>query len=139
MEVHAILDSESSRLNFLAGLIAIAKADGVVDEREKVFFKNAAIGLELSGESLRAIESFWDVDTLPPLEFSTMLQKKFFLRSAIELCCIDEHYAEAEKMLVRKFAAEFGISFDTIATIEEWVQRGMLWKYEGDELIKKGE
>lgn len=139
MEINGILGDIASRRSFLMGLLFIAKADGMVDQEEMKFFQNAAVAMDLDGASIEKINDCWNVGECPPLEFSNMVQKKFFIREAIELSCINERYADEEKTLVYRFAAELGVPAPAVAALEKWVEEGMIWKKRGDELIQKAE
>lgn len=139
MEINGILNDLTSRRSFLMGLVFIAKADGKIESGEIAFFQNAAVAMELDEASLKKINDCWTVEDCPPLEFSNVVQKKFFIREAIELSCIDEHYADGERSLVSKFATELGISASCVEALEKWVEEGMAWKKRGDELIQKAE
>lgn len=136
MEINAILNTEESRKSFLTGLLFIAKADGSVDDSECQFFHDAAIAMGIDTDS---INSCWAMEVCPKLNFSSLVQKKFFLREAIQLSFVNDHYADEEKELVKHFAAELGVSDSIVRGLEEWAQRGMVWKREGDDLLLKGD
>jgi len=136
MNVNDILNDTDSKKSFLTGLVFIAKSDGRIDEREKVFFQNAGIALGLDDLSMEALNACWEMDQCPPLEFSNMVQKKFFIREAIQLCCIDEHYAEPEKAFVYNIANKLGVSTTAVKDLENWVYEGIAWKKQGDEFIR---
>ena len=139
MEINGILNDIASRRSFLMGLVFIAKADGIIEPEEMAFFQNAAVAMELDEASLKKVNDCWSSEKCPPLEFSNSLQKKFFIREAIELSCINEHYAGEERACVRKFAEELGVSASTVESLEQWVNEGMAWKKRGDVLIQDEE
>ena len=135
MEINNILSDLASRRSFLMGLIFLAKADGIVEPEEMAFFKNAAVAMELDERSIEEINAVARAEMCPPLEFANDVQKKFFIREAIELSCIDNNYADKERALVYKFAGELGISASSVEALEKWVEEGIIWKTRGDELI----
>lgn len=139
MEINGVLNDIDSRRSFLMGLVFIAKADGIIEPEEMAFFQNAAVAMELDEVSLKKVNDCWSIEKCPTLEFSNVIQKKFFIREAIELSCIDEHYTDEERDLVYKFAAELRISPSSVEALEKWVEEGMAWKKCGDELIQKAE
>jgi len=133
MEINSILDTKEARKNFLIGMVFIAKADGVVDDSELEFFHNAAVAMGIDAD---IIDLYWKIDLCPQLCFSGVIQKRFFIREAVQLCCINGEYTDEEKKLVRSFATQLGISDSVVETFEDWVCRGMIWKREGDELLR---
>jgi DnaJ-domain-containing protein 1 len=139
MEINGILNDIASRRSFLMGLVFIAKADGIIEPEEMTFFQNAAVAMELDEASLKKVNDCWNIEECPPLEFSNVIQKKFFIREAIELSCIDECFADEERALVYKFAAELEVSTSSVEALEKWVEAGMAWKKRGDELIQKAD
>lgn len=139
MKINSILNDIASRRSFLMGLIFLAKADGIVEPEEMAFFQNAAVAMELDERSIEKINAVAQAEMCPPLEFTNDVQKKFFIREAIELSCIDNNYADKERALVYKFADELGISASSVESLEKWVEEGISWKKRGDELIYMAE
>jgi tellurite resistance protein len=139
MEIQEILKSMESRCSFLTGLVFISKADGVIEDEEKVFFQRTAETLGLNEDSINFINSCWGEKQRPQLTFNDSTEKRFFLRQAIELCSVDGHYDNAERKLVHEFASELGIPDQIVAALEDWVAEGMKWQAEGDKLIMEGQ
>jgi uncharacterized tellurite resistance protein B-like protein len=135
MEITNILNTPDSRKSFLAGLIFLAKADNVVDEREVAFFRSVASVLGLNEQDAQEIDALWTTNSCPPLKFDNMLQKKFFFRDAIQLCHIDGYYSKEEQALIRKFAHDVDIPSNLIDNLEDWAKRGMAWRLEADTFI----
>jgi len=135
MNVADVLNDLSSKKSFLIGLVFISKADKKIDDREMMFFNNAGISLGLDESSLQDIASCWHKDVCPRLDFSNMIQKKLFIREAIQLSQIDEHYAEPERELIFKIANELGVSDADVEALENWVFEGISWQKKGNELI----
>lgn len=135
MDFKKIINSNESRINFIKGLIHLAKADGVILPEEQQYFIGAAYTLELSEndicELLKTIESNEPVI----FNFESMQQKLLFIREAIQLCCIDNDYDENEQKEIYKIAKEFNIPQEHIKKIEQWVFDGIEWKNKGDEFL----
>lgn len=136
MEINKILKTESAKRNFLIGLVYLAKADGVVDESEKVFFLNAGASLKLSKESIDEINSCWTKDAMPEITFETKKEKLFFLIQAVQLCNVDNAYTVEEKEFVHKIASDLGVTKESVEKIEAWVKEGIEWQAKGDMLLE---
>ena len=134
-----LYQTQEDKIMFMHGLIRLAKADGIVDETELDYFKQASynIGIESDAVEQLYIELTTDNVELDYKEMSFDSKKKslFFLREAIQLCYIDSEYSEEEQLEIRNIANELAIGFDTIEKIEAWVLRGFEWQKEGELLL----
>lgn len=134
-----LYQTQEDKIMFMHGLIRLAKADGIVDETELDYFKQASynIGIESDAVEQLYIELTTDNIDLDYKEMSFDNKKKslFFLREAIQLCYIDSEYSEEEQLEIRNIANELDISFDAIDKIEAWVIRGFEWQNEGELLL----
>ena len=88
VNISEIYPNEAERVMFLRGLIRLAKADGVLEPEEVVFFDAAVQGLGVSvtvGAELRQI-LLDDIFTSPYLEmqFAKPAQGLFFIREAMQ-------------------------------------------------------
>lgn len=72
MDIKEILQTKEGCVNFLKGLIRLANADGVVDESEFAFYRQAAIALELGEEEILALEKTKSEEHEITLEFKTV-------------------------------------------------------------------
>lgn len=135
MEINDILKSEEARRSFLIGLAFLSKADGNVNEQEKIFFQNAAHSLDLSSESTSEVNNCWDKTEMPELLFPDHASKIFFVREALQLSYISGGFSEKEKSFIHETARHLGISLSTLTAIEDWVVAGMDWKKSGDGLL----
>lgn len=136
MEIKEILQTKRARVNFLKGLIRLANADGVVDEREFVFYRQAAIAFELGEEDILALEKVKSDGNAITLEFETDREKMFFLIQAVQLCWVDNNYSEAEQNELRSICREITISEEALKAVEAWAQEGVEWNRRGETLLE---
>lgn len=136
MELKSILKTEDARINFLKGLIRLSKCDGKSSEEELQFYFYAAKALELNEQQIHELESAWKSDDKLEISFETSEEKMFFFIQAIQLCWIDDSYADVERTEIREIANTLGISLDAIQQVENWVHEGILWNKAGDKLLK---
>ena len=134
-----LYQTQEDKIMFMHGLIRLAKADGIIDETELAYFKQASynMGIEPDAVEQLYVELTTDNVELDYKEMSFDSKKKslFFLREAIQLCYIDSEYSEEEQLEIRNIANELAIGFDTIEKIEAWVLRGFEWQKEGELLL----
>lgn len=134
-----LYQTQEDKIMFMHGLIRLAKADGIIDETELDYFKQASynMGIEPDAVEQLYVELTTDNVELDYKEMSFDSKKKslFFLREAIQLCYIDSEYSEEEQLEIRNIANELAIGFDTIEKIEAWVLRGFEWQKEGELLL----
>lgn len=95
MDIKEILQTKEGRVSFLKGLIRLANADGIVDESEFAFYRQAAVALELGEEEILALEKVKSEGQEITLAFGTDREKMFFLIQAVQLCWVDNNYSEA--------------------------------------------
>ncbi len=142
MELTQMYLTEEERVNFLKGMVRMARVDGVVEEGERIFFRNLLVALAISEEDSTKLESALDADMELPevksylsVSFSTKRQAIFFLEEAIQLCYIDGVYHEKERAEIRLLTKELNISVETLEKVEKWVQEGMAWQAKGELLL----
>lgn len=136
MDVNAILTTNGGKLNFLKGLIRLAKCDGVVDNNELLFFQQAASAVGLGEDAKLELNGCWETNAPISVEFDNTQQRNFFFIQAIQLCWIDGSYTDNEKKEIRQIAQETNTGLETIKKIENWVHEGILWNKKGDELLE---
>lgn len=132
-----ILKNEIDKINYLKGLIRVSKADGVVEESEKMYFQLAATGLNLSEQIKENLQSYWEKEDGKALEFTDKRIALFFLQEAIQICYVDNKYDHLEKNEIKKIAEELNIDTDSLVSIENWVEEGYKWKAKGADLLEK--
>jgi hypothetical protein len=131
-----ILDSENAKVNFMKGIINLAKVEGI-DESDIVLFDKAMMGLGLSEEVIEALDQLiQDEDNIVEIEFESKRQALFFLKEGIQLCYVDGHYGLEEKRLIEEKAAKLGVSVESVKKIEAWVLEGIEWSNKGDQLLE---
>jgi len=135
MNYEDILKTGDAKKNFIKGLIRLAKVDGIIDQEESQYFMSAAYALGLNSEQVAEVNNCIMSSNIINVEFDSTEEKILFFREGIQLCAIDESYDENERAEIRVMAAQMNISEDTIRSIETWVDEGMAWKKQGDELI----
>lgn len=136
MDINNILKTESAKKNFLKGLIRVAKSDGENDERELIFYQQAALSMGLSADTVSELEMVWKEDEKIELFFEKSEEKMFFFVQAIQLCWIDTDYSKEERIEIAQIAEELNISENAIKQVEEWVSEGIQWNQRGDSLLE---
>lgn len=135
MDIMEILQTREARINFLKGLIRLAKADGVVDENEFAFYQQAAISLQLGEEEILTLDKIKSEEQKIALNFETDREKMFFLIQAVQLCWMDNNYSEAEQKELRTICQEIAISEEALRAVEAWAQEGVEWNKRGETLL----
>lgn len=136
MDIKEILQTKGARINFLKGLIRLANADGVVDENEFVFYRQAAVALELDEEEISSLEKIKSEEHEITLDFDTDREKMFFLIQAVQLCWVDNNYSEAEQKELRSICREIVISEEALKAVEAWAQEGVEWNKRCETLLE---
>jgi hypothetical protein len=130
-----ILESKDSKVSFMKGIIELAKVAGI-DQSEIIYFQKAMETLGLPEEVKQNIEKLLYSEKMEvELNFKDKKEELFFIRECIQLCYVDGHYHEEEKMLIRKMTEQLNIRIDSLEKIEEWVLEGIEWSNRGEELL----
>ena len=136
MRLDEMITTKEARISLVNGLARMAKADGMIHEKERAFFESIIVGLGL--------QDVLEVDRLLNLEsdeemvvsFDTSEEKMFFVIQAVQLSEIDGSYSEEEKNEIRQICKEIGVSIASLEKVEAWVREGIEWNSRGDELLK---
>lgn len=136
MDIKEILQTKSARINFLKGLMRLANADGIVDENEFAFYRQAAIALELDEDEILDLEKVKSEEHEITLDFDTDREKMFFLIQAVQLCWVDHNYSEAEQKELRSICQQIDISEEALRSVEAWAQEGVEWNKRGEALLE---
>lgn len=137
MDMNQILTTNDAKVNFLKGLIRLAKADGIMDDNEVVFYQQAVNAMGLDVQDCDKINALWEKNSCEiDISFQTNREKMFFFVQAIQLCWIDGSYTQKEKEEIYKIASELQISVTAIEKVEIWVNEGMEWNKRGDSLLE---
>ena len=121
MDVYAILTTNKGKVNFLKGLIRLAKCDGDLREEELAFYQSAADSMGLGEEEQELIKGMKDSREKIDIDFETNKEKMFFLIQAVQLCCIDNKYVDSEQHEMRMITDELGVSLGALEKVEQWV------------------
>ena len=136
IDLNQVFKTEELKVNFLKGLLNIAKADGNVADEELFFFKNAAISLEISEEQINELIAIAvSIDNAIDLNFENKQQAIMLLREGIQLCYIDNKYGEKERQIIANIAKHLKVSTNTLDKIEHWVSEGINWIDRGNDLL----
>lgn len=136
MDIKEVLQTKEARISFLKGLIRLANADGVVDESEFGFYRQAAIALELDEEEILELEKVKGEGHEIMLDFDTDREKMFFLIQAVQLCWVDNNYSDAEQKELRNICREITITEKALKAVEVWAQEGVEWNKRGETLLE---
>lgn len=137
MDITKILITRDAKINFLKGLIRLAKADGIRDDNEVIFYHQAVNAMGLDAQDCDKIDLLWKKDSCKiDISFETNKEKMFFFIQAIQLCWIDGSYTEEEREEIYKIASELQISATAIQKVESWVDEGMAWNKRGNSLLE---
>lgn len=136
MDVNTILTTNKGKINFLKGIIRLAKCDGDLPEEELVFYQSAANSMGLGEEEQELINDIKNSREKIDIDFETNKEKIFFLIQAVQLCWIDNKYVDSERREMRLIVNELGISMDALEKVEKWVSEGIEWNKRGDELLE---
>ncbi|WP_373897766.1 hypothetical protein ACER0A_011030 [Haloimpatiens sp. FM7315] len=135
MNIREILKTEESKLNFLGGLIRLAKIDEKVSDEEKLFFSQAAVQLEMKEESVSLLQNLWTSEEKINVDFETKRESLFFIQQAVQLCVMDGVYHHEEKKEIKLLGKELGLLESSIEKIETWVEDGLKWQALGETLL----
>jgi hypothetical protein len=138
-----ILNSQTSRINFIKGLIYLSRAQEIseakkgIDPEERVFLRNAMISLGINEEEMGKLENLIDLDEINiDLVFDNKRQALFFLREGIQVCYVDGQYTQPEKDMIYNMGNLLGIDKGHIISIEEWVLEGIEWAERGNKFLE---
>lgn len=135
MDIKEILTTTEAKYSFIAGLIRLAKVDGIIDDKEFTFFQQAAYGIGLDSDFVQKLSTLKDSDTKIEINFKTDKEKLFFLIQAVQLCLIDGDYSDVEKKEIRNICTEIRISHQALCEIESWAYEGIAWNKRGEALL----
>jgi DnaJ-domain-containing protein 1 len=143
MDINSIYSNVDERIIFLKGIIRLAKADGIIADEERIFFRNVALGLKIPQSDIEKLEVSMDQNLNSPqlrskfiIKFDNKKKCLFFLEEAIQLCFTDGVYQNEEKEEILKIATEMGVSLKSVKAIENWVKDGIQWQKQGVELLE---
>ena len=134
--LNKIYVTEDNKINFLKGLINLAKVDGFIAEDEITIVKNVAISMGLNLDYIDKIEREARSDkNIIDITFDTKQQSLLLIREGIQLCYVDGKYDVKEKAMIKEISDRLDISTDSVDRIEEWVKEGIIWSNRGLDLL----
>lgn len=137
MNINEILNTYDSRINFMKGIVSLAKVDGLIDADEHNFFINAMTTLNISSEDINELsKALTDKNIDKEIKFDNKKQSLFFLKEAIQLCYCNNVYSVEEQELIKEFANKLNLSEETLKVIENWALEGFMWAKKGEELLE---
>lgn len=113
-------------------LVAIAKADGEIQEGEAAFLDDYSSGTGINWRE------FPDrpIDTIVT-DFKEHYQKVAVLQELVKLAMTDGDYSDAERAGIHSIAKRMSIAGEKVLRIEDWVRQGLDWVSDGIELRKE--
>lgn len=132
-----VFNQQQDKVNYLKGLIRLAKCNGVVDSREQEYYSLAAKGMGLNDNEIAFLNQLWDSEEKISLVFTNKYDAVFFLQEGVQLCAIDGTFDDIEKMELKLIAEEVGICVEDYRRIEKWVLEGLAWRKKGEMLVEE--
>lgn len=136
MEVYGVPKEDS--VQFVKCMAAIARADGQIVDEERVAIESAMQAWGIDGEDAEAVrnvlEEGGDVISFVQ-QFSEPRTAYLLIQELITLANIDGEYDEREKLAIYEIAKATGVSEERVEAIERWVDTGMQWRQEGQQLL----
>lgn len=140
MDINSILNTYSSKINFMKGIICFAKIDGVIDQEECEFFVNAMNALNIRQDDVNNLSNeLVSTDLDDNINFENKKQSLFFLKEVIQLCYCNDNYSIEEQKLMVTFAERLKVSKESLNNIEKWALEGYNWSKKGEELLEMEE
>ena len=129
------LGAKEDKVNYLKGLIRMAKVDGKVLESEKEYYSSVINGMNLSDSEVDSLNDLWESTNEIDLSFTSKKEALFFIQSAIQISMVDEDYDVTDKKEIRKIADELNVESTAVSAIEAWVEEGLAWRKKGEDII----
>ena len=132
------LSSEKEKVEFVKGIIRLAKVDQKIALEEKSFLDELVVRIGLDSKYIPEFRKLlFSKDDLSTIKVSFDNKKKsiLFLKEAIQLCKVDGEYHEKEKAEIDKIAKEMGVSANAVKEIEDWADKGIQWQKDGIKLL----
>lgn len=131
-----VINTETSRINYLRGLIRIAECDNNKTSDEEGFIYKIAEIAGASYSELWKAEEKLEIEGSDKIHFETKKEKILFLMQALYLCWIDDDYSDLERKEIIAIGNELGITQFELEEVESWVKQGIGWMKTGAELLR---
>ncbi len=121
---------------YIQALVAMARADGAVDEQEAVFLADIAAGCGVSEE---ALQGYLKGESLDPAQVPPLRNPvgALILRDAAAMAVVNNMLTEAEEALLNSIGSGLGFSADEIEEFLNWSFMGMQWQQMAIRLLEQ--
>ncbi|MFQ5788048.1 MAG: TerB family tellurite resistance protein, partial [Thermodesulfobacteriota bacterium] len=124
------------RIVLVKTLAYLASVDGKITDEEVEYVNNIAKSLNITIENpFDNIKHKELEEVLAPL--NSKKSKKIILAKLVNLAYADGEYCDVEKQGIQEIAKILNINSEDISSIENWVNRGIIWTQEGYNLINQ--
>ncbi|NJL99483.1 MAG: hypothetical protein HC924_12125 [Synechococcaceae cyanobacterium SM2_3_2] len=129
------LTSEQRHL-YLQALVAVARADGAIDEAETAFLADIAVGCGVDEATLAGLLKGEAIDPsqFPPLRGEV---GALILRDAAAMAVINNDFTEGEEALIKAMGSALGFAADEVEEFLNWGFMGMQWQKMAVRLIEQ--
>ena len=134
VKTEEVFVTTAAKVNFLKALIRLAKADGKVSEKERIFFIQAAQQLEVESQAEKEVDAAWNADRIE-VSFETSREKMMALIQLYQISKADEEVAQSELSEIAAIAREMGISGEAAKAVDDWFRDGLAWANRMDMLL----
>lgn len=124
-------EKEIDRINYMKGLIRVAKCNGVVELSEKQYINLIAQRLNLDMD----IEGLLSGKEAICLSFSNRYEALLFLQESMQLCVVDGSFDDVEQNELISISEEIGLGREAYNKLYDWIKAGLEWQSQGKELI----
>jgi uncharacterized membrane protein YebE (DUF533 family) len=121
---------------YIQTLVAMARADGAVDEQEAGFLADIAAGCDVSEE---ALQGYLKGESLDPAHVPSLRNPvgALILRDAAAMAVVNNELTEAEEALLNSIGSGLGFSAEEIEEFLNWGFMGMQWQQMAIRLLEQ--
>ena len=121
---------------YLQALVAVARADGAIDETETAFLADIAVGCGVDESTLTGLikNETIDLSQFPPLRGGA---GALILRDAAAMAVINNDLTDEEEDLIKAMGSALGFSADEVDEFLNWGFMGMQWQKMSVRLIEQ--
>jgi uncharacterized membrane protein YebE (DUF533 family) len=121
---------------YLQALVAVARADGDIDESETAFLADIAVGCGVDEETLAGLIKGEVID---PSQFPPMRDGvgALILRDVAAMAVINNDVTDEEEDLIKAMGSALGFSVDEVEEFLNWGFMGMQWQKMAVRLIEQ--
>ncbi len=121
---------------YLQALVAVARADGDIDDSETAFLADIAVGCGVDEETLTGLIKGEVID---PSQFPSVRGGvgALILRDAAAMAVINNDVTDEEEDLIKAMGSALGFSVDEVEEFLNWGFMGMQWQKMAVRLIEQ--